>query len=100
MQLDSIGLCQAARQAIIVPPRDRIAALNVVSGWSYKVTAATDADPEDSNYIPLLSYVRTDLQNLNGDWLIYNSLPTPDHWNAVVNDLINLGTDSEISTGG
>lgn len=92
----SISLCQAARQAVIVPPDQRIRALNVIDGWSIKLQAAIEANKDEAYGMIRLSFIIPDLQNLHGDRIIYQSYPTPSHWQAINQDLLNLGVDSEV----
>lgn len=92
----SIGICQAARQALLVPPDQRIRALNVIEGWSFKLLAAMEADKDGAGIPYFIPDVITDLQNLHGDLIIYESYPTPAHWQAITQDLFHLGVDGGV----
>ena len=93
----SFGLCQAARNALIVPRSDIANALNLMIGWEIKLSVALNEYPDDMPEIGLLPEINADMGNFKADMMIYNASPSAQTWKPVVNDLINMGTDAEVN---
>ena len=92
IQLEAIKLCQAARGAIIVPPKDRDKALDLVTEWYTKLNTSINANPETKFYYSsFFPQVEADYADVESNRQEYDSQPTLVNWKGVVYYLIQLG---------
>lgn len=96
LQLDTIGMCQAAKSAIIASPSTRLSALGGLSGWILRTEAQAQANPSALVTVPQANEFPDDINNINADLKIYQTNPTEANWSLLSSDLQKLTQDAQI----
>ena len=97
LQMDFIGMCQAARNMLIVPPEDRALALAALTQWVNRLTSTIQEASLGISAIPKMPQILNDLFNMGNSLSAYKSNPSTENWNQTDAAIYSLGTDTEIS---
>ena len=101
IELDLIGICQAAKAALMAPASDRSDALIKVVGRGEQLNAEISSDPADAQgSAGAIESVGHDLQALGGSVTVYSSSESEGDWGDVSDALSNLTTDAQVWGGG
>lgn len=96
LQLDVIGMCQAAKSATIASHKKRLDAIEGLNGWILRTEAQAQANPNALITVPLANKFPEDIDNIYADLKIYKSNPTESNWNLLSSDLLQLSQDASI----